>query len=42
MKQHIGELCTLLCRRLLSRFQCTILDDDDSLEDSLGEVIRED
>ena len=36
---------TVLCPRLLSRFQCTVLDDDDSLEDAkdsaLAGVIRE-
>jgi len=39
------ELYTVLRRRLLSRFQCTVLDDDDSLEDAkdsaLASVIGE-
>jgi len=44
-KRHIGELYTVLRRRLLSRFHRTVLDDDDSLEDAkdsaLASVIRE-
>jgi len=44
-KRCIGELNTVLHCRLLSRFQRTVLDDDNSLEDAkdsaLAGVIRE-
>jgi len=44
-KRCIGELCTVLRRRLLARFHRTVLDDDDSLEDAkdsaLASAIRE-
>ena len=32
-KRHVSELYTILRRRLIARFQHTILDDDDSVED---------
>ena len=44
-KRYIGELYSVLRRRLLARFHRTVVDDDDSLEDvkdfALASVIRE-